>query len=165
MITSVFLQNYYTPVCNYDSQAKVSVTTIQDGKSLVGQTILITCGGIGIDYEIAKAQVEYGASVIIASRNKAKLIEAYESLRLLCKNGNTNDYFELDLSDLNAVVRFTNEFMTNYSHTKLNQLIENAGLWTRDHTITSRLRDYLRNQYIGSLSTSIETIIDEYPRA
>lgn len=162
MIAAVFLQNYYIPVSNYDSQAKVSVTTTQDGKILVGQTILITGGIIGIGYEIAKAQVEYGTSVIIASRNKAKLIEAYESLRLLCKNGNTSDFFELDLSDLNAVMRFTNEFMTNYSHTKLSQLIENAGLWTRDHNIsplgfeitfaTNTLGHYLLRSRLSSMN-------------
>lgn len=75
MITAVFLQNYYTQVCN--PQVKVSVTTTQVGKSLVGQTIPITDGSIGIGYDTAKALVEYGASVIIASRNKAKLMEAY----------------------------------------------------------------------------------------
>lgn len=103
IITAVFLQNYYSPVCDYNNpQVKLSATTTtQDEKSLVGQTILITGGGIGIGYETAKALVEYGASVIIASRNKAKLMEAYASLRPLCKHGNTIDYFELDLSDLN----------------------------------------------------------------
>lgn len=132
MITAVFLQNYYSPECDFDPQVtlKLSVkhTTTQDGISLVGQTILITGGSIGIGYETAKALVEYDASVIIASWNKAKLMEAYASLRPLCKHGNTVDYFELDLSDLNAVVRFTNELRTKYPHIKLSQLIENAGL-------------------------------------
>lgn len=128
----------------------------------MGQTILITGGSIGIGYETAKALVEYGASVIIASRNKAKLMEAYESLRPLCKHGNTVDYFEVDLSDLNAVVRFTNEFMTKYPHTKLSQLIENAGLWTRDHSIspqgfeitfaTNTLGHYLLRSRLSSMN-------------
>eukprot|EP01035_Chromulina_nebulosa_P019577 gene19577-25478_t len=107
--------------------------------SLNGQFILITGGSKGVGYETARGLALLGAEVVIASRNEEKLIAAKDTItkELLSKGSNgTIEYMILDLSDLDNVISFINEFKKKYNDRKLNQLIQNAAVWPQKHSLT-----------------------------
>lgn len=58
------------------AQVIVKIGSLESGKSLAGKTVVITGGGHGIGYAIAKKIASEGARVLISGRNEAKLKEA-----------------------------------------------------------------------------------------
>jgi citronellol/citronellal dehydrogenase len=86
-----------------------------------GKTALVTGGGSGIGFEIAKQLLGYGAEVHIASRKDARLDEALGELKKFgdCKA------FALDIRDTQKVEQLA-EFIGNQSG-KLDILVNNAG--------------------------------------
>jgi len=86
--------------------------------NISNKTILITGGGSGIGYAIAKFLREKGNKVIIVGRNSEKLEKAAKELGL--------DYVICDVTDETAVKSLVAKLEANYSD--LSVLINNAGV-------------------------------------
>ena len=65
---------------------------------LAGKTVLITGGGSGIGYAIAKKCVESGAKVLISGRNEDKLSKAVQTI-----GESSCSYLQWDISDVKEV--------------------------------------------------------------
>ncbi len=92
-----------------------------------GKTIIVTGANTGLGFETALALYEAGAHVVLACRDLNKAEDARAKLQSRPGKG-TLETGVLDLSDLNAVKRFADEFLQK--HTQLHILINNAGVAT-----------------------------------
>jgi len=86
-----------------------------------GQTILVTGGGSGIGYEIAKQFLQYGAEVYIASRKEERLEKAKKELNEfgICHT------FQLDIRENEKIEELAK--LIEKQSGKLDILINNAG--------------------------------------
>lgn len=94
----------------------------------MAKTILITGSTDGIGFLTAKKLLVEGQNVIIHGRSIAKVEKAKAEL------GNV-DSFIADLSDFNSVKKLAEEIKAKYS--KLDVLINNAGVYKVEETITA----------------------------
>jgi len=101
-----------------------------------GKIIIVTGANSGIGFETAKMLAYQGAEVIMAVRNLCQgklaceqITKIYGPLKL--------GIMELDLSDLNSVRKFSEEFHAKYS--RLDVLINNAGvMWPKERMVTKQ---------------------------
>lgn len=102
------------------------IATLAPNKLLQGRTALITGGTSGIGYEMAKAFVNAGASVIITGRNAAKVGKATSQLHSETMNGGIFGV-EMDLQK-------TKELNTRFEEAQeaagrpIDILVNNAGI-------------------------------------
>jgi NAD(P)-dependent dehydrogenase (short-subunit alcohol dehydrogenase family) len=93
-----------------------------------GKTILITGATSGIGLESAKVLGEKGAKIILPVRNLEKGKLALQEIKQRFKSADI-ELMKLNISDLDSVRKFADEFMKKYS--KLDLLLNNAGImWT-----------------------------------
>jgi citronellol/citronellal dehydrogenase len=87
----------------------------------LGQTVVVTGGGSGIGFEIAKQLLQLGATVFIGSRKQERISEALNILKTFgpCE-GHT-----LDIREPESVIQFS-EWIAIHSKT-IDVLINNAG--------------------------------------
>jgi NAD(P)-dependent dehydrogenase (short-subunit alcohol dehydrogenase family) len=90
--------------------------TMQTEKKLA----IVTGGGSGLGFAIAKAFTQDGITTVIAGRDENKLKKAQEQLGQLCF------YKVLDVTDFNAVPAFVEEIESNYG--PIDILVNNAGI-------------------------------------
>ncbi len=84
------------------------------------KTAIVTGGGSGLGFAIAKAFTQNGITTIIAGRDQAKLIKAQEQLGPLC-------FFKvLDVTDYKAIPAFVEEIES--IHGPIDILVNNAGI-------------------------------------
>jgi NAD(P)-dependent dehydrogenase (short-subunit alcohol dehydrogenase family) len=76
------------------------IIQLDAGKSLMNKNILITGGGRGIGFFIAKKCINEGARVLIAGRNENTLTTAAQQL------GNNCNYLQVDISDIKTLPSF-----------------------------------------------------------
>jgi gluconate 5-dehydrogenase len=88
--------------------------------SLKGKTALITGGGTGLGFAIAKAMTEAGAEVVITGRREGPLQEAAAQL------GQTCHYVLNDVTDTAGLPNLVNELEDLYG--SLHILVNNAGI-------------------------------------
>lgn len=92
----------------------------------MGDTVTIVTGAnSGIGYETTKVLAQKGGTVVMACRNLEKAERAAEKIRQSGIRGEL-DIIHLDLSDLESVRTFADEFKEKYR--RLDLLINNAGL-------------------------------------
>lgn len=97
--------------------------TFKDEKTyMADKIVLVTGGGSGFGFAIAKRFVECGAKVIITGRNEKKLESAVKSL------GHNVSYLVWDLCDVSIAKTKMNE--ANAIFGAINVAINNAGVWT-----------------------------------
>ena len=108
--------------------AKSEPSEILDGINLSGKTAIVTGGYSGIGIETTRALSEAGASVIIPARGPEEAMVALDGI--IPKD----HIFEMDLSDLESIKRFTDLVKKNLS---LNILINNAGIMACPESKTS----------------------------
>ena len=108
--------------------AKSEPSEILDGINLSGKTAIVTGGYSGIGIETTRALSEAGASVIIPARRPEEATLALDGII------SKDHVFEMDLSDLESIKRFTNLVKNNLS---LNILINNAGIMACPESKTS----------------------------
>ena len=95
---------------------------------------IVTGANRGIGKETALALAESNYIVVLACRNM-------ESARIVCAEISLTSFnpnvfaYELDLSSFDSVRRFVSQFSEKFS--KLNILINNAGITTQDYEITA----------------------------
>jgi NAD(P)-dependent dehydrogenase (short-subunit alcohol dehydrogenase family) len=90
-----------------------------------GKTAIVTGANSGIGFYTALGLAKLGATVIVAGRNKERIEEAIQAIEKETITGNVFAGI-IDLASLNSVRAFANEF--NKNHTKLDLLINNAGV-------------------------------------
>jgi NAD(P)-dependent dehydrogenase (short-subunit alcohol dehydrogenase family) len=88
--------------------------------ALNGKLCLITGGGSGIGFDIAKCMVFSGAKVIITGRRESPLKEAVAEL------GENAHYFVNDVTDLASLEGLVNDIET--THGPIDILVNNAGV-------------------------------------
>ena len=108
--------------------AKSEPSEILDGINLSGKTAIVTGGYSGIGIETTRALSEAGANVIIPARRPEEAMVALDGI--IPKD----HIFEMDLSDLESIKRFTDLAKNNLS---LNILINNAGIMACPESKTS----------------------------
>jgi NAD(P)-dependent dehydrogenase (short-subunit alcohol dehydrogenase family) len=89
------------------------------------KTILITGASSGLGLEAAKVLSSKGATVIMPVRNTKKGKDAIAAIKVQNPSAKL-ELMELDLADLNAIRRFSDEFHSKYK--TLDVLINNAGI-------------------------------------
>jgi NAD(P)-dependent dehydrogenase (short-subunit alcohol dehydrogenase family) len=93
-----------------------------------GKIIIITGATSGIGLEAAKVLSEKGAKIVLPVRNLEKGTRAEQEIKQRFKSANIT-LMKLDISDLDSIRIFANEFKVKYS--KLDLLLNNAGImWT-----------------------------------
>lgn len=92
------------------------------------KNILITGGGRGLGFFIAKKCVSEGANVIITGRNEDALKNAQKELGDNCK------YIVFDVENVDKIDVFLNECIEKYG--KIDCLINNAGISLHENEIT-----------------------------
>lgn len=100
----------------YHTTAQISY--LSASKKLKGKRIIVTGGGRGLGYAMAKKFVEEGASVLILGRNEQTLKES--SQKIGCQ------YEVLDVSDVTSHVQFLNKAEKMLGG--LDCLVNNAGI-------------------------------------
>ena len=108
--------------------AKSEPSEILDGINLSGKTAIVTGGYSGIGIETTRALSEAGANVIIPARRPEEAMVALGGI--IPKD----HIFEMDLSDLDSIKRFTDLVKNNLS---LSILINNAGIMACPESKTS----------------------------
>lgn len=89
------------------------------------KTIIVTGANSGIGFYTALGLAKLGANVIVAGRNKERVDRAIQAIEKERLKGRVLPGI-IDLASLNSVREFAKEF--NQTHTKLDILINNAGV-------------------------------------
>ena len=100
----------------------VTIQTLQPNKMLVGRNILITGGGRGLGFYIAKKLVEEGARVVITGRNEDTLKKAVSEL------GEKSRYLVFDVQNVNEIKNFFRDAEDKFDDQKIDSLVSNAGV-------------------------------------
>lgn len=100
----------------YYTEAKITYTS--PSQKLKGKKVIITGGGRGLGFAMAKKFVEEGAEVLISGRNEQTLEKSASTLH--CK------YLQLDVNDTDSFDRFINE--ADKLLGGANCLVNNAGI-------------------------------------
>lgn len=100
----------------------ITINELSDGELLKGKNIVITGGGSGIGFAIAKAALKQNARVIITGRNLEKLLQAKKKL-------NRDHVFclEWDIANV-AIAKQKILECENIFHAPIDILVNNAGI-------------------------------------
>lgn len=98
------------------------------------KTILLTGTTDGIGLETAKILAQEGHHLLIHGRSEAKVQKVKETLLSMSEEENIESYVA-DLSKLNEVKHFADEVLQK--HTKIDVLINNAGVFKTPHNTTA----------------------------
>ncbi|TCD65870.1 hypothetical protein EIP91_002132 [Steccherinum ochraceum] len=105
----------------FPPKAKFSVDQIPDQ---TGKVFIVTGGNKGVGYHTVKALLQHNGKVYIASRSKARVDAAIESLKKETENEAL--FLELDLSSLASVRKAAREFLSKEK--ELHVLFNNGGV-------------------------------------
>lgn len=111
-----------------------------EGKLLNGRVALITGGGSGIGYEIAKSFLKNGAKVIITGRNIEKLKSAKKKLKE--EFGDRIKYFKLDISETNKIEEIIDKIINENGNEKIDILVNNAGISKGSPIGNTKIEDF-----------------------
>lgn len=103
---------------------------------LAGRNILITGGGKGIGFWIAKKCIEEGAKVLICGRNEETLQKAQQEL------GDACSYLKFDISNITEVTSFLDKAFKMMGG--IDSLVNNAGISLHEgsfHNVTEKSFD------------------------
>ena len=99
----------------------VNVVTIEPNNVLKNRNILITGGGRGLGFYIAKRCIQEGAKVIITGRNEETLKDAIQKL------GNNVHYLVYDVQKINEIDNILAKAEKIFNG-KIDSLVSNAGI-------------------------------------
>ncbi len=107
--------------------------TQENEDKMKDKTVIITGSNKGIGKEAAKQIAKLGAKVYMACRSLDSANEAREGI--VKETGNPNVFVRhLDLASVDSIINFAEQFKKEES--KLDVLINNAGLWTKTKKLT-----------------------------
>ena len=120
----------------------VEIPTVY-GNLLDGRDALITGGTTGIGFEIAKAFIHNGASVIITGRNEERINSAVSQLKkeikenkIIVKGG------VLDNSNISEMEQSWNNILKLIGNDRIDILVNNAGVISKTHFGNTDEADY-----------------------
>ena len=147
-------------VFRYGGITNVSVSKIDyhGGMFSENDLVLITGGGSGIGFAMAKRFIEEGASVVITGRNNEKLNKAKQNM------GSGNLYtIEWDASDIGIIPSKFKE-IEGITGKRVSILINNAGTYAKTHfpNTTSEDWDFVYNTNLKSLYFISQYFVREY---
>jgi len=99
-----------------------------------GRLAVVTGAGSGLGLATARELARAGASVVIASRDTAKLEQAAEVIRAAAGRGTHVDQAQLDLADLESVRAFAATLASERE--RLHLLVDNAGVMAPPRRLT-----------------------------
>lgn len=102
-----------------------NISYLTPNERLKGKKIIITGGGRGLGFSMAKRFVQEGAEVLIAGRNKEVLKKSASDI--CCK------YLQLDVQDIEGFLNFVNE--ADMILGGANCLVNNAGISLHENSI------------------------------
>ena len=105
-----------------DTQLTVPVYKLSPSNKLEGKNIIITGGGRGLGFEMAKKFVSEGAKVIIVGRDEETLKKAFYAL------GQGVKYISFDVSDVQNMSWLIEKANAMFGGEKINCLVSNAGI-------------------------------------
>ena len=120
-----------------------------------GKVVVITGGSEGIGFASAKRCAQYGATVVLAARNREKLEIACRELEPIAKqNGGSVEAVTCNVSDLDDCDNLVSHVLQHYEYVDI--LFNNAGLSIRRSIgkAVDRFHDYQRTMqtnYFGPL--------------
>ena len=100
----------------------VEIKTIEPHNLLKERNIIITGGGRGIGYSIAKKSIAEGANVLITGRNEEVLKAAVKDL------GKNAKYLVADVSNVKEIDSFLENAKDCFQGKKIDSLVSNAGI-------------------------------------
>uniref|UniRef100_A0A7S2ZL87 Protochlorophyllide reductase n=1 Tax=Rhodosorus marinus TaxID=101924 RepID=A0A7S2ZL87_9RHOD len=100
--------------------------TAADIPDMTGKVAIVTGSNIGLGLEIIKRLAEHNATTIMAIRTVAKGEQAKEGVLKEIGADKTINIMPVDVSSLESVKKFANEFSSKYD--RLDLLVENAGI-------------------------------------
>lgn len=109
---------YGTPVVNVTA----GIYQIAPGKTLAGKKIIITGGGRGLGYYIAKKCIAEGATVLITGRNEKTLSDSVKELGENCR------FLKYDVSQADKAEEFIKQAVATLGGGKVDCLVSNAGV-------------------------------------
>lgn len=95
----------------------------QSRERLAGKIVIVTGGSSGIGLEIARDLAGRGAQVILACRDESRAKAAIDDIKNLAPNSSVQ-FMKLDLASFQSV----RDFVSSFKETKLDILINNAGV-------------------------------------
>ncbi len=126
------------------------------------KTIIITGANKGIGKEAAKHIAKLGAKVYMACRSLDSANQAKEEI--IKETGNQNVFvMHLDLADMKSVKSFADEFKQREN--KLDVLINNAGLWTKNKKLSELGVEYTFTVNVLGHQLLTHLLIDELKNA
>ena len=114
-----------------ESFVQVNVSQIQSGRTLNDKRIVITGGGSGLGYAMAKKFVSEGAKVVISGRNESKLKKAVESL-----GTDKCQYIVADVCDVNHSADFLEQVKQKLGGC-IDCCVSNAGVSLHENNFTN----------------------------
>ncbi len=143
----------------------VTKWTTDNIPSQAGRTFVITGANSGVGLGAAKEIAKKGGTVVLAVRNLEKGKLALEEIRQETKEA-TLELMQLDLSDLDSVKRFADEF--RQTHQQLDVLLNNAGLNNMTRQVTKQgFEDHWGTNHLGpfALTANLLPLLLKTPRA
>lgn len=119
-----------------------NISYLQPNKRLTGKKIIITGGGRGLGFAMAKKFIAEGAEVLIAGRNEETLKDS--ATQIGCK------YLKLDVQDINSFPTFFEKAESLLNG--VNCLVNNAGISLHENGFL----DVSSEQYDSQFSTNLK---------
>lgn len=113
-----------------ESFVQVNVGQIQSGTTLLGKKIVVTGGGSGLGFAMAKKFVSEGAEVLISGRNEEKLRNAIKQL------GDHAKYSTADVCDVECSMAFLEKAKEQLGG-HIDCLVSNAGISLHENIYTN----------------------------
>ena len=124
----------------------VEVKTITLGSILQGKNIVITGGGRGIGFAMAKKFVSEGANVLISGRNEDTLRNAIKQL------GGNSKYIVYDVTDTKSSFDFIHKCQNSFGE-KIDCLVSNAGISYHESSIINVTEEGFDKQFNTNLKS------------
>lgn len=123
---------------------KANIVVSSASGRLANKNIIITGGGRGLGYYIAKKAIEEGANVIITGRNQETLIKATKRLNDKCK------FVVFDVTQISQIASFFDKCEELFN-ANIDCLVNNAGISLHEGNIQNVTIDSWNKQFMTNL--------------